>query len=189
MIDRNVAVHQDLPEGRVTTALRVILSKRGSSSLPHDCSQFATQYFQNGFVTRLAKRGQSPCFRPPYADRCRAHREGFENVRAVPDTAVHDNRNLASDAFDHFGQAFYGRAQTFLIWSSMIRHDETVHAVLNGDLRVFAPLVRQNLLDEWMPEIEIRSRNELSNQGYAKDYDAIVTLRLGSSRPLFALRI
>jgi len=48
-------------------------------------------------------------------------------------------------------------------------------------------LVRQNLLDEWMPEIEIRSRNELTNQGHAKDYDAIVTLRFGSSRPRFAL--
>ena len=48
-------------------------------------------------------------------------------------------------------------------------------------------LVRQNLLDEWMPEIEIRSRNELTSQGYAKYYDAIVTLRLGSSRPRFAL--
>jgi hypothetical protein len=48
-------------------------------------------------------------------------------------------------------------------------------------------LARQNLLDGWIPEIEIRSRNELTNQGYAKDYDAVVTLRLGSSRPLFAL--
>jgi len=48
-------------------------------------------------------------------------------------------------------------------------------------------LARQNLLDDWIPENEIRSRNELTNQGYAKDYDAVVTLRLGSSRPRFAL--
>lgn len=43
------------------------------------------------------------------------------------------------------------------------------------------------MLDEWIPENEIRSRNELTDQGYAKDYDAVVTLRLGSSRPRFAL--
>jgi hypothetical protein len=55
---------------------------------------------------------------------------------------------------------------------------------LNG---LHLALARQNLLDEWMPEIEIRSRSELSNQGYAKDYDAIVTLLLGPSRPRFAL--
>ena len=66
---------------------------------------------------------------PPYADRCRPHRDGFENVRAATDTTVRDNRNLASDAFVHFGQAFYRRAQTFLISSSMIRYDEAVHAV------------------------------------------------------------
>src|SRR6266849_5191140 len=48
-------------------------------------------------------------------------------------------------------------------------------------------LARQNLLDEWIPENEIRTRNELTNQGYAKDYDSVVTLRLGSSRPRFAL--
>src|ERR1700730_18061186 len=96
------------------------------------------QYFQNGFDTRLAKRGESPCFRPPYTDRCRPHRDGFENVRAATDTTVHDNRNLASDAFDHFGQAFYRRAQTFLISSSMIRHDEAIHTMRHGDLRVFA---------------------------------------------------
>ena len=48
-------------------------------------------------------------------------------------------------------------------------------------------LAAAEFTDEWMPDIEIRSRNELSNQGYAKDHDAIVTLLFGSSRPRFAL--
>lgn len=48
-------------------------------------------------------------------------------------------------------------------------------------------LARQNLLEEWIPEIEIRSRNELTGDGYAKDYDALVTVRLGREHRRFAL--
>jgi hypothetical protein len=48
-------------------------------------------------------------------------------------------------------------------------------------------LARRNLVEEWTSEVEIRSMNELTNTGYAKDYDAIVTLRDRSARSRFAL--
>jgi hypothetical protein len=48
-------------------------------------------------------------------------------------------------------------------------------------------LMRQGVLEEWKPEISIRSKNELTTDGYAKDYDAVVTVRLGERSASFAL--
>lgn len=64
------------------------LIERRRSRLPHDRSQFASQYFENYFDPGLAKCSQSPCFRPPCANRCRSQRESFENEpRSVPGKA------------------------------------------------------------------------------------------------------
>ncbi len=59
------------------------------------------------------------------------------------------------------------------------------HAVELNDLHL--ALARQSLVEEWIPEVEIRSKNELTNFGYAKDYDAIVTVRAGFRYLQFAL--
>jgi len=48
-------------------------------------------------------------------------------------------------------------------------------------------LVRQSVLEEWKPEIAIRSKNELTAHGYVKDYDAIVTVRVDGRTASFAL--
>jgi hypothetical protein len=48
-------------------------------------------------------------------------------------------------------------------------------------------LIRQGLLEEWKPEIAIRSKNELTPHGYVKDYDAIVTVKLDGRTTSFAL--
>jgi hypothetical protein len=48
-------------------------------------------------------------------------------------------------------------------------------------------LARQGVLEEWVPEVVVRSRNELTGQGYAKDYDAIVSVRLDARSASFAL--
>jgi hypothetical protein len=50
------------------------------------------------------------------------------------------------------------------------------HAVEINDIRL--GFRRTGLLVRWMPESRVRSRNELTNIGYLKDYDAILTLRL-----------
>ncbi len=59
------------------------------------------------------------------------------------------------------------------------------HAVELNDLHL--ALARQSLVEEWIPEVEIRSKNELTSFGYAKDYDAIVTVRAGFRYLRFAL--
>jgi hypothetical protein len=59
------------------------------------------------------------------------------------------------------------------------------HALELNELHL--SLIRQGVLEEWKPEIAIRSKNELTADGYAKDYDAIVTVRLGGRTTSFAL--
>ena len=48
-------------------------------------------------------------------------------------------------------------------------------------------LRRNNLLVRWTPESEIRSQNDLTTFGYAKDYDAIVTVKCADTDRRFAL--
>jgi hypothetical protein len=48
-------------------------------------------------------------------------------------------------------------------------------------------MLRSGVLIRWVPAIEIRSQNELTGFGYAKDYDAIVTVRSDKVEARFAL--
>jgi hypothetical protein len=48
-------------------------------------------------------------------------------------------------------------------------------------------LLGAGVVVDWKPEVEIRSQNELTQFGYAKDYDAIVTLRSNRGQARFAL--
>ena len=47
--------------------------------------------------------------------------------------------------------------------------------------------LRSGVLARWIPAIEIRSQNELTRFGFAKDYDAIVTMRTDTGEHRFAL--
>jgi len=53
------------------------------------------------------------------------------------------------------------------------------HSVELNDIHL--NLLRAGLLVRWMPEVEIRSENELLRHAYTKDYDAVVTLRVEGS--------
>jgi len=59
------------------------------------------------------------------------------------------------------------------------------HSIGLTDLRL--SLARQGLLENWESEVTIRAKNELTRSGYAKDYDAIVTVRLDERLVPFAL--
>ena len=48
-------------------------------------------------------------------------------------------------------------------------------------------LIRQGVLESWKSEMVIRSTNELTDYGYVKNYDAIVTVRLDERTTSFAL--
>jgi hypothetical protein len=68
------------------------------------------------------------------------------------------------------------------------RHEHAAlrdHALELNELHL--GLARQGVLEEWTPEVVIRSRNELTGEGYAKDYDAIVRVHLDGRSCSFAL--
>src|SRR5271165_1265362 len=53
--------------------------------------------------------------------------------------------------------------------------------------QIHLALKRSQQLVRWMYDTEIHSRNELSENGYAKDYDAVVTVRNDGGERTFAL--
>lgn len=63
--------------------------------------------------------------------------------------------------------------------------DRMRHAIDVNDIRL--TLARRGLLAGWKSDLEVRSQNEFTNYGYAKDYDAVVTLRLDGQDVPFAL--
>lgn len=60
-----------------------------------------------------------------------------------------------------------------------------LHAIGLNDIQLSA--LRAGLLVRWMGPMEIRSQNELTAFGFAKDYDAIVTVRTDRGERRFAL--
>jgi len=60
-----------------------------------------------------------------------------------------------------------------------------LHAIGLNDIQLSA--LRAGLLVRWMGPMEIRSQNELTAFGFAKDYDAIVTVRTDIGERRFAL--
>ncbi len=65
------------------------------------------------------------------------------------------------------------------------RELNVLHAVELNDIRL--SLLRAGLEILWIAEPEIRSRNELTPFGLAKDYDALVTVAMGGRSARFAL--
>ena len=59
------------------------------------------------------------------------------------------------------------------------------HAIELNEIHL--ALKRSQQLVHWMLETEIRSRNELTEYGYRKDYDALVTVRTDRGERTFAL--
>ena len=59
------------------------------------------------------------------------------------------------------------------------------HALELTDIHI--ALKRTGVLVRWTPESDIRSRNEFTEIGYVKDYDAVVAVRLDGHEHRFAL--
>jgi len=59
------------------------------------------------------------------------------------------------------------------------------HALELNDIHL--ALKRTGMLVRWTPESDIRSRNEFTDIGYVKDYDAIIAVRLDNREHRFAL--
>ncbi|MHB8527277.1 MAG: hypothetical protein ACYDD2_14115 [Candidatus Acidiferrales bacterium] len=60
-----------------------------------------------------------------------------------------------------------------------------LHAIGLNEIQLSA--LRAGVLVRWIGSLEIRSQNELTGFGFAKDYDAIVTVRTETGEQRFAL--
>jgi hypothetical protein len=60
-----------------------------------------------------------------------------------------------------------------------------LHAVGLNDIQL--SVLRAGLLVRWISSVEVRSQNELTAFGFAKDYDAVVTVRTEAGEQRFAL--
>jgi hypothetical protein len=63
--------------------------------------------------------------------------------------------------------------------------DSVVHALDLNDIHL--SLIRSGLLRQWKSSLEVRSQNEFTDYGYAKDYDAVMTLELDGALMEIAL--
>src|SRR5713226_8513165 len=76
--------------------------QRGHSGLFHNEFKLAPEEVQNLLDARLPERGQSPEIRPADAHCPRTQRQRLEDVCSATKAAIDQNRNAASDCFDHF---------------------------------------------------------------------------------------
>jgi len=69
--------------------------------------------------------------------------------------------------------------------SQQARQPQVAHSLELNNIHL--SLLRAGLLVRWVPEIQVRSRNSMMNFASAKDYDAVVTVRLEDQDVTFAL--
>ena len=97
-------------------------------------------------------------------------------------SAVYRISSIGLSLLEHFGQFS-------TVLSSNTRHlphpSQVFHALELNSIQL--ALARTNLLASWQSELEVASFNVLSKCPFAKDYDAVVEVWIGSMRARFAL--
>ncbi|MFZ0333768.1 MAG: hypothetical protein WAN10_01320 [Candidatus Acidiferrales bacterium] len=95
---------------------------------------------------------------------------------------VYSVRNAAAALLQGMGEyCLVGRDR----WNGKEEKRSVLHAIGLNDIELTA--LRAGVLVRWIGSIEIRSQNELTGFGFAKDYDAIVTLCTPEAEHRFAL--
>jgi len=72
--------------------------------------------------------------RTPDSNRRSPDRQGLENVRASPETAVDENRYFAGSPSDDFRQTFNRSSAACILVTAMIGDDDSVDSVLDSAL-------------------------------------------------------
>jgi len=82
-----------------------------------------------------------------------------------------------------------GMGEYCLIGRDRFKGKEAERSVLHaiGLNEIHLSALRAGLLVRWVSSIEIRSQNELTGFGFAKDYDAVLTVRTEAGEQRFAL--
>lgn len=95
---------------------------------------------------------------------------------------VYSLANDAAELLQSMGEyCLIGRGRS----SAKNGNQNVLHAVGLNDIHL--SLMRSHLLVRWISTMQIRSQNELTDYGFAKDYDAVVTVRTDIGEYRFAL--
>jgi len=103
-------------------------------------------------------------------------------VRSVAKDFVYSITAAGALQLVHVGERFVATAARA---TEDGRELQVAHAIELNSIQL--SLLRAGLLVRWVSEIEIQSRNAVREFAYAKDYDAIATVRLEDGHATFAL--
>lgn len=107
-----------------------ILDFRHSSKCHAQLDLIAEQ-FQTKLDTFLALVGQSPKHWPANPHKVSTKCQRFEDICAVSDAAIYMDWNLATHGFDNLWQGIDSCQSTVQLTSTMVRYNDTVHAVMH----------------------------------------------------------
>lgn len=149
------------------------------------------QVLHSGFITH------SQLFDFLRLDYCAASRNAFNNrvLRLLKHNLLirHAPPFIHREAIYSVSEAgaleLAGRGECYVHSARLVRSG-TAHSGFHHSLElneIHLALKRAGSLVYWMPEIEIRSRNDLASNGYWKYYDAVVVVRLAGQDCRFAL--
>src|SRR5215470_6029050 len=114
---------------RVYDEAPVQLGQRRRTGVLHHQLELPSEEIEHLVHTALTECRQSPRIWPADADGLRPKGEGLEDVRSATKPPVDEDRELAVNRIDNFGQALDRRAAALLRPPAVIRHDDPVHTM------------------------------------------------------------
>jgi hypothetical protein len=108
------------------------------ATLLHRDLELAAQDGQHGFDAVLSEGAKPPDVGTTNASRGGAEGRGLENVGAAPESTVADDGDATLDPCDNLGEGRDGGPARVLGSSTVIRHEETINAMLHGQRRILA---------------------------------------------------
>jgi hypothetical protein len=154
-----ISVGQDLPLLRQVLESQFVTHDQLFQFMRHGCYELKRSSF-NWRVLRLVRKG--------FLDR-------------------HSNRASCVYSISSAGASFLAASEEYCpVLRRQNRFNSSYdHALELNELHL--GLIRQGILERWTSEVAIRSRNELTNDGYAKDYDAVIAANMRGNVATFAL--
>src|SRR5215469_8138765 len=113
------------------------LLNRWRSDLLHRRAGLGAQDFEHAFDPGLAECPEPPQIGPTDAHGVRPHRQRLDDVGTAPKTAINQDWDAAGYRRDDIRQGFDCRATAVIDTATMVRYDDSVHANIDCQKRVF----------------------------------------------------
>jgi len=112
---------------------------------PQRPDHLVLEQFQHPHYSGLALGGERPALQPADADEIGAGYNRLDDVGAAADRAIDHDLGAAGDGVDDFRQYMHRAAAMVELASTVVRHVDPIHAVIERDVRIFRG---RNALDD-----------------------------------------